>query len=567
VGGDRATRSRSRWRERQSNAKAARLNGRTCIPLAAFKKSRVAKMGQFGRWNLHKREAQGLSLHGSAGTCCFSCRIRRYHFNGAIIPIPIYAWKRRALNVFKAAYTYKAQGDEPNGVSAIIMSLAPKPASTALALPNVTASTATMLSDLTKALGVERKILPSDDQIAHVWGNLPRLIEKIPAEHRSETIVRMCIAVASGLFDGAINYAWNAAVIELRNKVRRFGLAVVPQVIDKDFDEATLLDLKDAELLDLCLKLNLITEDGFFLLDQNRDIRNNFSAAHPTMGAIDEYEFLNFFSRCGNHALTNEKNPRGVDIQAFIAAIKTAGFTNEQRDLWISRLSDTFDAQREALFGMLHGIYCDPASGEQSRVNSLSVCDPFKATLSPKTKSELIDRHQDYKAKGDEKRSKASSQFFEKLGLLSLLGDTELHAIFTTASSNLLAVHNGMNNFYNEPPFAQRLAQISTENPIPASAQYSVVEAVTTCATGNPWGISNAAMPWYEKMIKSFSPSEIAIMLNFGSLPQTVVGNRIKSSTACRKRFSHLATLIAPTSVPTSSKSQYDFWIKVATTP
>jgi hypothetical protein len=42
------------------------LNERTCIPLAAFKKSRVAKMGQFGRWNLHKREAQGLFLHGSA---------------------------------------------------------------------------------------------------------------------------------------------------------------------------------------------------------------------------------------------------------------------------------------------------------------------------------------------------------------------------------------------------------------------------------------------------------------------------------------------------------------------
>jgi hypothetical protein len=421
-----------------------------------------------------------------------------------------------------------------------------------------------MLADLTKALGVDRTILPSDDQIAHVWGNLPRLIEKIPAEHRSETLVRMCIAVASGLFDGALNYVWNAAIIELRNKVRRFGLAVVPQVIGKSFDEAALVDLKDADLLSLCLKLNLITEDGFFLLDQNRDIRNNFSAAHPTMGAIDEYEFLNFLSRCGSHALTSEKNPRGVDIQAFIAAIKNAGFSGEQRDLWVTRLSDTFDAQREALFGMLHGIYCDPASGEQARLNALSVCEPFKAALSPKAKSELVDRHQDYKAKGDQQRSTASSQFFEKLGLLSLLGDSELHAIFTAASSNLLAVHNAMNNFYNEPPFAQRLAQISTENSIPASAQYDVVEAVITCATGNPWGTSHAAMPWYEKMIKSFSPNEIALMLNFGSLTQTIVGHRIKSSAACRKRFANLSLLLAPASVPTASKGQYDFWIKAA---
>jgi hypothetical protein len=48
-----------------------------------------------------------------------------------------------------------------------------------------------------------------------------------------------------------------------------------------------LIELKDADLLSLCLKLNLITEDGFFMLDQCRAVRNNFSSAHPTMGRIE----------------------------------------------------------------------------------------------------------------------------------------------------------------------------------------------------------------------------------------------------------------------------------------
>jgi len=370
----------------------------------------------------------------------------------------------------------------------------------------------------------------------------------------------MCVAVASGLFDSAINYAWNAAIIELRNKVRRFGLPVIPQILDQDFDEGTLIDLKDVELLNLCLKLNLITEDGYFLLDQNRDIRNNFSAAHPTMGSLDEYEFLNFLNRCGSHALTNEKNPRGVDIKAFISAIKASRFTNDQASLWAGRLSDTFDAQREALFGTLHGIYCDPTSGEESRQNALHVFEPFKTLLSPKAQSDLVDRHQDYKAKGDEKRSKASSQFFEKLGLLTLLGDTELHAIFTSAAANLLAVHNAMNNFYNEPPFARRLAEIVNGSAVPVSAQFTVVEAVMTCAVGNPYGVCRAAMPQYEQLIKSFSPNEVAIMLNFGSLPKTTVGQRIKTYSNCRKRFAYLVTLISSSSVPTQARAQYDYW-------
>jgi len=444
------------------------------------------------------------------------------------------------------------------------MTLPAQAKTTTVALPDIVPVTAPMLQALTAALGVDRGILPSDGQIAHVWTNLPRLIEKIPPEHRSETMVRMCVAVAAGLFDGAINYAWNAAVVELRNKVRRFGLAVVPQVIDKDFDEAALLDLKDADLLSLCLKLNLITVDGYFLLDQNRDIRNNFSAAHPTMGSLDEYEFLNFLSRCGNHALTNANNPRGVDIKSFIDALKAASFTAAQIEFWVTRLAETFEAQREALIKMLHGIYCDPSSGEQARVNALVICDPFKAELSPTSKSELVDRHQEYKAKGDDARNKASTQFFEKLGLLSLLGESELHLIFTAASANLLAVHNAMNNFYNEPPFAQRLQQISEQNRIPASAQYAVVESIAMCAVGNPWGVSHAAEPSYHKMISSFSPNEVAIFLDFGSQPKTIVGNRIKSYTRCRKQFSQLVRLISSTSVPTQSRAQYDFWIAEA---
>ena len=186
------------------------------------------------------------------------------------------------------------------------MNLPAVPVIATVSLPATNTLTAPMLAALTQALGVPRNVLAADDQIAHAWNNLPRLLDRIPAEHRSETLVRMCVAVATGLFDSAINYAWNAAIIELREKVRRFGLAVVPQVTGKSFDETTLVELKDADLLQLCLKLNLIAEEGFFLLDQCRDIRNNFSAAHPTMGALDETEFLAFLNRCAKHALANE---------------------------------------------------------------------------------------------------------------------------------------------------------------------------------------------------------------------------------------------------------------------
>jgi hypothetical protein len=428
-----------------------------------------------------------------------------------------------------------------------------------VALPAVTATTGPMLDALTAALGVERHVLAADGQIAHAWANLPRLLDRIPAEHRNETLARMCVAVASGLFDSAINYAWNAAIVELRQKVRRFGLAVIPQIIAKQFDEAALLDMKDAELLQLCLKLNLISEDGFFLLDQCRAIRNNFSAAHPSMGVLDEDELLSFLNRVARHALANERNLRGVDIPAFLNALKFSRFTPDQLEAWKLRILETFDAQREMLFGTLHGIYCDPASGEEARINALAVCRALITAMTPSAHSTLVDRHQDYVAKGQVDRHTASQQFFERLGLLALLGEAEVHLLITRAAQALLSVHQDFNNFHNEPSFAERLFGLTAQNRVPVSARHVFVEALATAATGNQYGVSRAAYPHYLSMIRSLSPAEVLILLEL-PMRQTLLTNRVQSYVSCKDRFKALVRLIDPASVPTQAKAEYTKW-------
>lgn len=429
-------------------------------------------------------------------------------------------------------------------------------------LPAIAANTLPVLDELTKALGIPREILASPNEIETAWTNLPGVLKKIPPALRTEGMARMCVAVASGLFDSAINYIWNCSIIELREKVKRFGLNVVEQITGKTaFDEQALLDLKDSELLNLCLKLNLITEDGYFFLDQCRDIRNNFSAAHPVVGKIDDHEFIAFTNRCAKYALGNENNPIGVNLSAFMAAIKGGKFSPEQKDQWVHRIENTHEAQQYLIFGSLHGIYSDPASNEEARVNSLSVAADFAPHFTPKARSDLINRHHDYIAKGDEKRHKASQQFFEKLGMLALLGEHEVHSLLSNACKRLMTVHQSYDNFYNEPPFAERLLQLSGQVATPDTVKEELVETVVTCATGNQYGVSNAAMPYLHKMIKSFSPSEVEIML---SLPvkKCVLGERLKAHVTCRTRYKMLVQLIDASSVPAKAGAAYAHWTK-----
>jgi hypothetical protein len=426
-------------------------------------------------------------------------------------------------------------------------------------LPAVLDDTTEVIDTLTSALGVPRDVLASDDEIESAWSSLPRVLTKIPPKLRNEQVARACVAVGVGLFDSAINYIWNHSIIHLREKVKNFGLNVVGQIVGKNFDDTVLLDLKDSELLSLCLKLNLVTEQGYFYLDQCRDIRNNFSAAHPSVGPLDDHEVVSFINRCAKHALSTEISPKGVDVQSFIKAIKSGKFKAAQKNKWIERIEETHEAQRELLMGTLHGIYCDPASSEEYRVNSINICKAFVDELPPKTKSELIDRHSDYLAQGDEKRHKASGQFFEQLDLISLLSESERHSLITNAAKRLLTVHQGFDNFYNEPPFAERLSKLLNQTATPDTAKQVVVEVVVTCAAGNPYGVSNAAVSYYHEMIKGFSPAEIGIML---SLPRTktIVSNRIKRHTSCERRFRKLVRLIDASSVPAKYKSIYKKW-------
>ena len=429
-------------------------------------------------------------------------------------------------------------------------------------LPAVIKRTKPTLEALTSALGVSRDILASDAEIATVWENLPGILSKVPPDLRTEGLARMCVAVMAGLFDSAINYVWNCAVIELRDKVRRFGLNAVQQVVDDaDFDEKKLLDMKDAELLILCLKLNLVTEDGYFFLDHCRDIRNNFSAAHPAVGKIDEHEFLSFTNRCAKHALGNEINLVGVDISAFMLALKADAFTDEQNDTWVQNLKKTYETQRELLFGTLHGLYCDPASTEETRLNAVRISTQFVEDFTPQIKSNLIDRHQEYVANGDEIRHKASQIYFKKLGQLALLSESERHALISNTCKNLYSVHQGWDNFHNEPPFAARVAELSSQGGVPETAKAEFVSTVATCAVGNLYGTSNAAWLYYRSMIQNFSPAEVSILLSLPS-SKALVANRIKRHNRCCVKFKEIVSLLSVETVPTRSKAIYKKWLK-----
>jgi hypothetical protein len=406
------------------------------------------------------------------------------------------------------------------------------------ALPSIIDNTIPSIGEILNSFNLPRDIIASNEEIQYAWNELPREISRIPIELRDGLIARMCVATSVGLFDGAINYIWNAVILNLRLRIQSFGLGYVSQVLNKKFEDDDLYDLMDSELIDLCHKLELLSEDGFFFLNQCRDVRNNFSAAHPNIAQIDDRELINFVSRCCKYGISSDYALQGIRIADFVDAIKTGKFIQATLDMWSTSIENTFPAQRVLLIPMLHGLYCDSNSNEETRINSFQLCERISALnlLDSKVKSSLIDQHNKYLMKNDENKIKASRLFFQKLGLLDLLTETERHSIIRDAALNLVRVHQAYDNFYNEPPFALNLRNITNNTGVPRSVQEEFVQAVVTCYVGNPYGVSNAAIPYYDEMIENFSPREISLMFEIPN-SRIIAADRIKSYPQCRLRF------------------------------
>ena len=225
--------------------------------------------------------------------------------------------------------------------------------------------------------------------------------------------------------------------------------------------------------------------------------------------------------------------------------------------IWKQRLIETFPAQRQLLVPTLMGLYCDSESSEITRLNALKICMSISDLFDDKIKSSMIEQYNKYFIKGADDKCIAARSLFEKLKMLNLLSTSEQHSLIKNACNNLLKAHLGFNNFYNEPPFAQRLLEITSSLKTPETIQYEYVYTVLMAFIGNPYGVSNAAIEYYEEMIKNFSPKEISILINLTS-SKSLFTERLKNYPSCKMRYILALELLDRDSMNTYQLGIYD---------
>ncbi len=411
-------------------------------------------------------------------------------------------------------------------------------------------------------LPTSQLFVPVSERAAMVQ-NVPGVLNELdaPVLARSFYVSKMVAAATVGLFDAALNYLWDELVSELRARVVGFDLNYFFDIAagnNADLrkglkSEDDLPKIDDAHLLRAVLNIGLVTDVGFKRLDHIRYMRNNASAAHPNQNELTGLELITFLQTCIREVINVPPDTVTAHTGRLLANIKLdlldQAAVDEAAAFFNQLPGDRADTLANGLFGLYTASDRTPVVADNVRLLWPKVW-PF---VSEATRSSYGLRQARASASADTALATASRDLLDLVDGTAYL-TPEVRAIdMTEALQVLSSAHHGMNNFYNEPVPARRVLNLAGEQgDVPASIRHSYVRTVIDCYLGNGYGVSNAALPYYQQMVARFSSQDAgdALLLCMDPVYSSLLGTNVG-----RYQWAELLDALEPKLTNTSDRN------------
>lgn len=417
-------------------------------------------------------------------------------------------------------------------------------------------------------------IFASIDERRVTVSNLQNVIVKIPQADRSDStyLSKYVAAAAAGLFDAALNYLWDETIIQLRTRVSQYDLsyfydnAVTSQDRRSKLKDASDLDkITDDELVRGAHAIGLIGEIGFRHLDYIRYMRNWVSAAHPNQNEITGLQILSWLETCIKEVITLPLSNSTVEIKRLLESIKTQVLDDPSASEIGVFFAGLTQEQVDSLAAGFFGIYVRPDTIQQTRTNILKLFPFLWPRISTETKESFGVRYGKFSAANDQAGKSLAHQILSSLGGLQYIPDDIRAVQIDDIMSRLITVHNGRNNFYNEPPFASQLEILVGQNvKIPRQICSKYVQTLVFLFMSNGNGVAWNAEPIYLRLIDNFDLKQMTIAVL--SFQDTAVASRLQFQ-LCREKYYVLLTRIKGRSPLPALTEMIDFLLAQKSPP
>ena len=396
------------------------------------------------------------------------------------------------------------------------------------------------------------------DNLVAGWENVKLAIR--PECRNDVCLEKAKIALQVNLNDSAVNYIWNLTIYDLYQKIVKYGIDYFASAINwegkplKKIED--LQEVKDYQVIDGAYALGIIPDEAHFFLQQCREIRNKYSAAHYHMGELDRFETMNFIKNCIKYVLTYDLPAPGVQIKDLISRLSAEELNKGEE------ISLILENQSKKIQGpILHSLFSYFIKQDCNiclKYNIKMLAPTLWNCVDDEVKSSIASKFTSLKdIKGQDEANEALA-FLKLVDGVSFIPQGYLDVIFSKHARLLIDAHFAINNFYTEPSYAKDLASLGYGVPISAVSTY--VKAVVLSFVGNCYGISNNAQIYNREMLLNLSQTGIRALFRIISNDIQVV--RELSSGAPAGRLRQLMDIIKEKTMLPEQKRQFDFIIQ-----
>jgi len=326
-------------------------------------------------------------------------------------------------------------------------------------------------------------------------------------------ISKFIAAVASGLFDAALNYLWDETIVQLRNRVSQYDIqyfydtAVNSEKRNKLNSIEDLEKVDDSELIFGCKEIGLISKIGFNLLEHIKFMRNWASAAHPNQIELTGLQLIEWLETCIKQVICLPITSVTIETNKLLANIKNSALNSADAVRIRSFFIELPDEKVEALANGFFGIYTRLETTQQTRQNISMLASDLWGRLSEDAKNKFGIRYAQFAANGEKKQENLARSFLEQCNGEKYIPENIRAAEINELLQGLRKVHNEINNFYNEPIFARQLVKLCKAN-IPEQCVKEFVNTIIYVYITNGHGVCWSADMYYVELIKSFNQNQ-----------------------------------------------------------
>lgn len=369
----------------------------------------------------------------------------------------------------------------------------------------------------------------------------PGIIAEKALQLRPRERSQIAMNLSAGNFEVASIFVWTRTMALLKKQLGTLGNSFIGELLQRpDIDDNSDLStaVSEAEAISLARDLGIFTP-----LQTKRLLHSQAIVTHFAGGDSDPLddpdeamtleEAISCLRVCVQGVLGHENIGAAEDFKLFRQKLETETLTAISPE--IVRLSTAPYFFIRTAISILLTIFktAKGAQIEHASRNALLVISGFWGKLKDPERWQVGQAYAVEFSEGRKDSVKALHAVLLGVGGFDYVPENLRSATFVRVASSVIAAHQGMNNFYNEPAPMRELANLGTSIPSPALAM--CMTAALCVRIGNPYGVSNAAQPYAEKVLLGLSKDRWIYYLN-GRLSQDwiILGKLVNEATRTR---------------------------------